>query len=111
MMTMRRYFFAVALLALVGLSACKTSPTDRMAARLAGATRAEGNLIALGAHTVQVEIQRPGAFANQTSLPLDPQADAVVGGKVVSLGHLRTGTNVIIWRDADTRRVIRIEAK
>jgi hypothetical protein len=58
-----------------------------------------------------VQMQSPGAFENQRSLPLGEDVRAYVGDKRTPVSQLKPGTGLTIYRDAQTRKVIRIEAE
>jgi hypothetical protein len=95
---------------MLGLCSCKSTTSHSQAERLAGAEKLRASLVAVGPHVVQVQMQSPGSFENQRSLPLSEDVRVYVGDKRVPLSQLRPGSALTIYRDARTRKVIRIEA-
>ena len=104
-----RVVLGMAIAGMLGFASCKAShgPADR----LAGAEKVRASLIAVGPHVIQVQMQSPGAFENQRSLPLSEDARAYVGDKRIPVSQIRPGSTLMIYRDAQTRKVIRIEVE
>ena len=77
---------------------------------LANAETSRARVVAMSNWMIQVEMQSAGQFANQRSLPLDPNVKAYVGDKRVDVSQIKIGSAVTIYRDPETHRVLKIAA-
>jgi hypothetical protein len=104
---------AAAAAAVIALAAMLTACHGKSPAPTAPTVTEETQAIFLGTdgHTVQVQLPTRGSFVNQKSLPLDPNVKVTFKGKPVALSELPSGTHVTVARDANSRRVVRVDGE
>jgi hypothetical protein len=105
-----KYFATRLFAALIAPLALASCASGRGGDRLASAETNRARVVAMSNWMIQVEMQSPGQFVNQRSLPLDPNVKAYVGDKRVDVSQIKIGSAVTIYRDAETHRVLKIAA-
>ena len=94
--------WTLALPALMLLASCH-------GATVTNATMSQGRFVDANDRLMLVEVLQSRDVSNQVTLPLDPKIKVVMGGKEASLRQIPSGTEIQIWRDDKTRRIVRVE--